>query len=160
MHPLYNILENYSGLLIFEVSGRDYCLDYSIVSSTLKPPFDITIGDGPGYSRILFKNTHIPLINLDGILNQKKPGKINKDSRVIIIEYYDELYGLLVGKIKEIFALDPKYITTSIKFNPEAKIRMHNGHHEYINGSLEIENRNLLLLNIGKITESNKIVSE
>lgn len=160
MHPLYNVLKNFTGLLIFEISGRDYCLDYSIVASTLKPPFNIIIGDGPGYSRIIFKNIVIPLINLEYIFNQKKPGKINKNSRVIIIEYNDELYGLLVGCIKEIFALDSKYINTSIKFNPEINIRPHNGHSDYINGSLEIENRNLLLLNIERITEANKIINE
>ena len=44
MHSAFDLIGSYTGLLIFEVAGIDYCLNDSIVFSTVKPPFEISHG--------------------------------------------------------------------------------------------------------------------
>ncbi|HSD63953.1 MAG TPA: chemotaxis protein CheW [Ignavibacteriaceae bacterium] len=164
MHPKYNVIESFTGLLIFEISGREYCLNYSIVASMLRPPFEIINNcgeDNQGYSIITLKNGTVPLINLKELLKQRGSGRIEKkDSRVIIIENHNEHFGLLVEKIKEVFALDPKYITTSVKFNPETDLPDKFVGNNFSEGFLEIEGRSLQLLNIEKLIDTVQIFNK
>lgn len=158
MHPDYELIENFTGLLVFEVAGREYCINDAIVISTVRPPFDLSLSgrqkkkDNHHFN---VNNRTIPLIYLKKILNPEESGGIiGRDSRIIIIEKNDEQYGLLVDRIKEFIALDTKYISTCIKFNPEIDMPAGYEGHKYLEGSLEIDNRCILLINVKPLLNS------
>ncbi len=158
MHSAFDLIGSYTGLLIFEVAGIDYCLNDSIVFSTVKPPFEISrCGKGSGNEdRVIKVNERlIPLIDLKTILNPKlKSTKTTRSSRVIIIENENEEFGFLVDKIKEIMALDSKYIFNCIKLLPDTEPTKTYEGNNYTKGSLEIDNRCILLLDAKQIISS------
>ena len=73
-----------------------------------------------------------------------KKQQIDENSRILIIEYKEIQFGLLVERVKEIIALDLKFVTTSLQFIPKLNVR-------YIEGTIKFEDRKLVLLNIEKI---------
>jgi len=153
MYPTPYSIENFTGLIIFEISGSDYCLNNMIVSSILKPPFKLNTGNTPVKSKFSYlhgENSAIPLIDMEKIFTSAEH-RINSSSRIIVVDYNDEQFGLLVGRIKEIVALDSKFITTSIQFNPKPEIPNGGSGICYVDGTLEFEGRKLMLPNLEKI---------
>ena len=151
MYPTPYSIENFTGLIIFEISGSDYCLNNLIVSSILKPPFKLNTDGIPSTSKFSYfqgENSAVPLIDLQKIFTGTGH-KADHNSRIIIIDYNDEQYGLLVGRIKEIMAVDSKYVTTSIQYTPVYGIP--NGREHYIDGVLEVEGKKLKLPSLEKI---------
>ena len=151
MYPTPYSIENFTGLIIFEISGSDYCLNNLIVSSILKPPFKLNTDGNPSTSKFSYfqgENSAVPLIDLQKIFTGSAL-ETDANSRIIVIDFDDEQYGLLVGKIKEIMALDSKYVATSIQYTPVYGIP--NGWEHYIDGILELEGKKLLLPSLEKI---------
>jgi len=152
MYPAPYSIENFTGLLIFEISGSDYCLNNIIVSSILKPPFKLNTQGIPSSSKFAYvqgENSAIPLVDLEKIITGAAH-KTGSNSRIIIIDYNDEQYGLLAARIKEIIALDAKFVTTSILYTPSKEMLKEDGAN-YIDGTLEFEGRKLLLPNLERI---------
>jgi chemotaxis signal transduction protein len=153
MYPAPYSIENFTGLLIFEISGTDYCLNNIIVSSILKPPFKSNKGGPavkPSISFLHGESSGVPLIDMQKIITGREL-KTDANSRVIIIDYNEEPYGLLVGRIKEIIALDAKFITTSIQYTPKTEKLNDGSGADYIDGALKFEGRKLLLPSLEKI---------
>jgi len=152
MYPAPYSIENFTGLIIFEISGSDYCLNNIIVSSILKPPFKLhgSAAVRPDFTYIYGEESSMPLVDMQKIITGN-PAKTDGNSRIIIIDYNEEQFGLLVGRIKEIVALDAKYITTSMQFTPKADCRQDLPSGNYIDGTLEFEGRTLLLPSLEKI---------
>jgi len=145
MNITSHLTEDCTSLLIFEISDVEYCLSNTILSCIDKPTniFQLRATERSKYSLLRIGNKSIPLIDLKKVLNNKKQ-HIDENSRVLIIEYKEIQFGLLVERIKEIIALDSKFVMTSLQFIPELKVR-------YIEGTIEFEDRKLLFLNIEKI---------
>ena len=150
MHSALDLIGGYSGLLIFEVAGKDYCLNDSFIFSTVKPPFEISrfgMGRGSDDQVIKVKDRFIPLIDLKKLLSPTSESNLTTIySRVIVIEIENEEYGLLVDTIKELLALDSKYILDSINLLPLRESQNVTDGQNFIKGSLEIENKSVLLL--------------
>lgn len=140
-----HLTEDCTSLLIFEISDVEYCLSNTMLSSIVKPDniFQLRATERSKYSLLRIGNKSIPLIDLKKVLNNKKQ-HIDENSRVLIIEYKEIQFGLLVERVTEIIALDSKFVTTSLQFIPELKVR-------YIEGTIEFEDRKLIFLNIEKI---------
>ena len=145
MNITSHLTEDCTSLLIFEISDVEYCLSNTLLSSIAKSDniYQLRTTERSKYSLLRIGNKSIPLIDLKKVLNNKKQ-HIDENSRVIIIEYKENQFGLLVERIKEIIALDSKFVTTSLQFIPELKVR-------YIEGTIEFEDRKLIFLNIEKI---------
>jgi len=139
------LTENCTSLLIFEISDVEYCIRNTILSSISKAAniFKLGVTEKSKYSLLRIGNNSIPLIDLKKVLNNKKQN-IDENSRILIIEYKEVQFGLLVERIKEILALDLKFVTTSLQFIPKLNVR-------YMEGTIEFEDRKLILLNIEKI---------
>jgi len=116
-----------------------------MLSSIVKPDniFQLRATERSKYSLLRIGNKSIPLIDLKKVLNNKKQ-HIDENSRVLIIEYKEIQFGLLVERVTEIIALDSKFVTTSLQFIPELKV-------QHIEGTIEFEDRKLIFLNIEKI---------
>ena len=158
MHSSKFLIERLTGLLIFEVDGKDYCVDYADVVSTLIPPLEPSLYSRPeGTNNYLlsFNKKNIPLICLKKFLSSNTEERLElRSARVIIIEDKDEQYGLLVDKIKEIIALDSKYIADKIKFNPVVYLPGDLEEYKFLEGSIEIDKRCLLLLNTNLVVDN------
>ena len=156
MHPENDLIESFTGLLIFEVAGREYCLSDAMISSIVKGPFRIKRSNKGrrGNSPSLEVNGNIiPLINLRNLFDHSMiKESITDASRVIIVDCKDQQCGLLVDSIKEMIALDSRYISDCIIFRPRDELHEDLEGRNFLEGSLEIENRCILLLNIDPIT--------
>jgi purine-binding chemotaxis protein CheW len=139
------LTEKCTGLVIFEISGLEYCLNNTIISSisALETDHQFDPSGNTKYSMFRVNNTMIPLIDLKKILLGEQL-KMDENSRIVIIEYEDISVGLLVTKIKEIIAVDMDFMSTAMKFIPDTKRR-------YIEGIIEFEDRKFLFLNIEKM---------
>jgi len=120
-------------------------LSNTTLSSIVKPDDIYQLGatETSKYSLLKIGNKSIPLIDLKKVLTDKKQ-QIDENSRIIIIEYKEIQFGLLVERIKEIIALDSKFIETSLQFIPDSNVR-------YVEGTIKFEDRKLLYLNIEQI---------
>ncbi len=139
------LTEKCTSLLIFEISDIEYCIDNTILSSIIKPDsvYLLEFEKRLKYSLFRMDKNVIPLIDLKKVLNNKKQN-IDENSRIIIIEFKEIQFGLLVERIKEFIALDSKMGATSLQIIPKLNV-------QYIEGTIELEDRKLMLLNIEKI---------
>ena len=139
------LTDDCKSLLTFDIGGIEYCLSNTMFSIILKPDniFQLGNAEKSRYSLFQIDNKSVPLIDLKKILIGNKQ-KIDEHSRIITVEYKNIQFGLLVEKINEIIAVDEKFVTTSLQFIPELK-------HRYIQGTIEFEDRKLILLNIERI---------
>ena len=156
MHSEYDLIERFTGLLIFEVSGREYCLNDAMIASIIKSPFRIKRRNKSHRNKtssLEVNGTTIPLIDLRNLFDHSKE-LITDNSRVIIVDSTDQQCGFLVDRINEMIALDSRYISDCIKFRPENELSEDLEGRNYLEGSLEIENRFILLLNINSIITS------
>ncbi len=145
MNITSQLTENCKSLFIFDIADVEYCLSNTMVSSFAKPDNIHQVGDTEKskYSLLRIGNISIPLIDLKKVLVDEKQ-HIDENSRIIIIEHKEIQFGLLVERIKEIIALDSKFVTTSLQFIPKLNVR-------YIEGTIEFEDRKLMLLNMENI---------
>ena len=139
------LTENCKSLLTFGISDIEYCLSNTMFSIVLRPDniFQLGTTETSKYSLFRIADKSVPLIDLKKILTGKKQ-KIDEHSRIITVEYKDIQFGLLVEKINEMIAVDSKFMTTSLQFIPELNQR-------YIQGTIEFQDRKLILLNIERI---------
>ena len=137
---------NFTALLTFAIADDDYCLNNSIVSSIIKPDkiHNLPSTQASKYSLLQINSKSIPLIDLKKIFNGEEQ-KITPYTRVIIIEHKETQFGLLVEKAKEIIASDSESLRTSGKFILEENALY------FIDGTLKLDGKQLLFLNIEKI---------
>jgi len=138
-------IENLTSLLIFTISDAAYCLSNTVISCVIKPEniYPLSNDDTSKYSLLRVGKESIPLIDLGKIIYGKDQ-KINSDSRVIVVEYSDVQFGLLVEKVKEMIAIDSEFLKTSGKFIKAEGL-------DYIDGTLEFEDKKFLYPNIERI---------
>jgi len=138
-------IENFTSLLIVNISDVDYCLSNTTISSIVKPDNiqKLKTKENSKYSLLQIENKSIPLIDLKKIFYNKVQD-INSSTRVIVVEYMDTQFGLMVEKIKEMIALGSDDLKTKANF-----ILANNS--LFIEGIVEFEDKELLFLNIERI---------
>ena len=137
---------NFTALLTFVIEGVEYCVNNGIVTSIIEPDkiYNLPTTSALKYSLLRVGKKIIPLLDLKKIFRGEEQ-KINSLTRVIIIEYKETQFGLLVEKAKELIAADSDSLRTSGKF-----ILEENDIH-FTEGTLKLGNKELLFLNIDKI---------
>jgi len=138
-------IENFTSLLVFTVSDIDYCLSNTTISSIIKPEkiYKLKKKENAKHSLMQIKDKSIPLIDLKKIFYNKAQ-KINSNTRVIVIEYMETQFGLLVEKVKEMIAFGSDDLKTKANFIPA-------NNSLFIEGIVEFEDKELLFLNIERI---------
>ncbi len=147
MKKIPHTLDTLSGLMIFQISGIEFCADLKEVLTVLKPvDVDLTPEELlSSKKKIRYRNFLIPVIPIHKLLklNRKVPGS---DSRIIVIEISEKLIAFLSDKIIEILTIDPSVIN-NIKITEETTDEMIRAH-------LEFEDREVLLPDYRKIYSS------
>lgn len=141
------IVDNLTGLVIFEINNNEYCLDINDVSAIINPN---ELEDGLNLNPIETKKIKIdeiliPIIDLYkfGGLGQISLN-LNKDTRILIIELIDKKIGFFVDKIKEIITIDIEFKTNALRILPEKE-------NSYLIGKLKYEGRQLSFPDLNRI---------
>ncbi len=144
------IVDNLTGLVIFEINNYEYCLDINDVSAIINPnELEENIISNPIETKnIKIDELLVPIINLYkfGEIGQVSLN-LNKDTRILIIELLDKKIGFFVDKIKEIITIDVEFKTNALRFSPEKD-------NSYLIGKLKYEGRQL------NFPDLNRIVAE
>jgi chemotaxis signal transduction protein len=139
----YLISESLNGLVVFEISGKEFCTDIKSISAIINPNelnqpslFD------KANPKIQINDLTIPIVEFKGFFGlQNHIG--TKDNRIVLVEIQDHVFGFIVDRVKEIFSLS-KGFKSKLKFLNDEK-------NNYLLGKLEYENRELLIPDLGKI---------
>jgi chemotaxis signal transduction protein len=139
----YEISESLTGLVIFEISRREFCADIKNISAIINPRDLPKKEHGKGDDLPLrINDLNIIMIDLHKIFDVKRyPG--TKDERIVLVEIEEKTFGFYVEKVKEIF-------TMSIGF--KSKIIFSPGNdNQYLLGKLNYGTRELYIPDFSKI---------
>jgi chemotaxis signal transduction protein len=139
----YKISESITGLVIFEISSKEFCIDIKNVSAIINPR-DLHKNEQGVYDELSIKinDLSVLLINLHNIFNVKHlPG--TKDERIVLVEIEEKIFGFYVEKVKEIFTMSKDFMSKII-FSPE-------NDNQYLLGKLNYGTRQLHIPDFSKI---------
>jgi len=139
----YEISESLTGLVIFEISRREFCADIKDVSAIINPR-DLPKKGQSEHDELSLQinDLNILMIDLHKIFDVKRiPG--TKDERIILVEVEDKIFGFYVEKVKEIFAMS-KGFKSKIIFSP-------GNDNQYLLGKLNYGTRQLYIPDFTKI---------
>jgi chemotaxis signal transduction protein len=143
------LIETMTGLVIFEIGGREFCADIKHISAIINPAElkqdeNIYAAENP-YIRI--NNIDIAVIALQKYFDvEMKKG--NEDRRILIVEPDDVLFGFFVERVKEIFTMSREF-KDKLTFSPGKE-------DEYLTGILHYEGRSLFMPDFNKIIPDDK----
>ncbi len=138
-------------LVVFSLGKEEFGVDITQVREILKIPRITSIPNSPAFIE--------GVINLRGqiatVMDLRKRlevgvSELSDDARIIIVEVEDTTIGMIVGSVSEVLRLSTKDIdpAPSIATDVEA---------EYIRGVGKLEDRLLILLDLGKILSKGEV---
>ena len=142
-----SIVDNLTGLVIFEINNNEYCIDINDVSAIINPnELEEGINLNPVETKkIQVDELLIPIVDLYKFGGMGQVGlNLNKDTRILIIEIIDKKIGFFVDRIKEIITIDVEFRTNALKFLPEKE-------NSYLIGKLKYEGRQLSFPDLNRI---------
>ena len=139
----YLISESLTGLVVFEISEMEFCTDIKNISAIINP---IEINQTSLFEsknpKFQINDLIIPIVEFNRFFSVKHKSK-SKDSRIVLVEIQDQVFGFFVDRVKEIFSMS-KGFKSKLKFSI-------GNENEYIIGKLDYENRQLLIPDFNKI---------
>ena len=96
-----DIIENYSGLVIFTYNNREYCINVKEVMSIIRPIDEVQLSA----DSIKFKGTSIPFIKLNDFYGENSVMN-SEDNRVLIVDLNGELIAFQADRVNEIITFD------------------------------------------------------
>ena len=139
----YEISESINGLVIFEISRREFCTDIKNVSAIINPR-DVNKkekGSPDDYS-IQINDLNITMIDLHKIFDGKASHG-SKDERIVLVEIEEKVFGFYVEKVKEIFTMS-KGFRSKIVYSP-------GNENQYLLGKLNYGTRQLYIPDFTRI---------
>ncbi len=139
----YELSESLTGLVIFEISRREFCADINNVSAIINPRDLPKIGQGSHNDLSLkINDLNITMIDFHKIFEIKHIAG-TKDERIILVEIEDKMFGFYVEKVKEIFTMS-KGFRSKIIYSPGYD-------NQYLLGKLNYGTRQLYIPDFSKI---------
>ncbi len=140
------IVENMTGLVIFEVANQEFCVDIKDLSAILNPAGlkqKIPV-NADEEIKVNIHEQDIPILSFKKIFGFKQKENHLEDLRILIVELNNKIFGLMVEKVKEIFTVT-RELKKNIKFIPlKGK--------DNLLGVLRYEGRSIYLPDINKLT--------
>lgn len=135
-------IERLTGLVIFELAGKEFCADIRDISAIINPTELYQQNLSEVENKIEINNMTIPLVDLYQIYGLRK-NDTDGEKRILVVEIKNKLVGFFVEKVKEILTSSKEFLD-NLKFIPyEGK--------EYLNGALTYEGRKLFLPDLEKL---------
>jgi purine-binding chemotaxis protein CheW len=139
------IIEDLTGLVIFEIGSAEFCVDIKDVAAILNPneldKFEEIYDQAS--SKLMLENLIIPTVSLHKYIGLPE-SKIMRDTRLLLLEFNNNKFGFFVEKIKEIVTVDKEFKNDALKFYPEKE-------KEYVIGTLKYEGKSLAMPDYIKI---------
>lgn len=147
MNP--NIINNnLTGILVYELSGRTYCIDMKYVHLIVNPhnPMVTVLEGGNNFSQIRLGEKITKLIDIAKALNLDKNEQM-ETSRIILVKINGIRFAFSVDKIIEVITLIDKDFEQKLKFIDSCD-------EEYISGKILYDSNYYILPDYMKITEN------
>jgi purine-binding chemotaxis protein CheW len=143
------LIETMTGLVIFDIGGKEFCADIRHISAIINPSEikqeeNLQADENP---HISINNLSIPVISVHKYFNLEMKSK-NDDQRILIVEPDDILFGFVVERVKEIFTMSREF-KDKLTFSPVKD-------NEYLSGILNYEDRKLYMPDFNKIVLEEK----
>jgi chemotaxis signal transduction protein len=139
----FEISESLTGLVIFEISRKEFCANIKDVSAIVNPhdlPQREQVQNDDSAIKVNELNVH--LIDLHKIFGIKQI-QVTKDERIILVEIEEKIFGFYVEKVKEILTMS-KGFRSKIIFSPDNE-------NQYLLGKLNYGTRQLFIPDFSKI---------
>jgi chemotaxis signal transduction protein len=139
----FEISESLTGLVIFEISRKEFCANIKDVSAIVNPrdlPQSKRLENDDIAIKVNELNVH--MIDLHKIFDIKQI-QVTKDERIILVEIEEKIFGFYVEKVKEILTMS-KGFRSKIIFSP-------NNENQYLLGKLNYGTRQLFMPDFSKI---------
>ncbi len=125
-------IENISGLLIFQIGGKEFCVDLQLVTAILKPS-EIKTERREKRLTNEFSEQQYRVIDFASFYSLYVD-KLSESSRVLFMEIYGQKVSFYADKVMEIISLDKIFIEESVEMIPEHEI-------DYISFEMNIQDR-------------------
>jgi purine-binding chemotaxis protein CheW len=140
------ISESLTGLVVFEISDLEFCTDIKNVSAIINPvELNQTSLFDDKDPCIKINDLVISVIDLHKMLKVEHK-IISKDSRILLMEVEEKVFGFIVERVKEIFSMS-KGFKSKLKFSSSYD-------NEFLLGKLIYESRQLFVPDFGKIASA------
>lgn len=142
MIDYYLISESLTGLVVFEISDKEFCTDIRNVSAIINPNELNQLSLSSKDPKIQINDLIIPIIDIHKLFGADHKSK-SKDNRIILVEIQDKVFGFFVERVKEIFSMSKGF---------KSKLKFSTGHeNDYLLGKLDYESRQLFIPDFSKI---------
>ncbi|MCE1254794.1 MAG: chemotaxis protein CheW [Anaerolineae bacterium] len=132
-------------LVVFGVGSEVFGVDIAIVEAIVKMQEITRLPQSADYLEGItnLRGSVLPVINLERRLGLQ-PSQVTRDTRIMIILLGDNKAGMIVNSVSEVLMVDEAVIET-------APALVSSTHTEFVNGIAKIDQRLVLLLDIGKV---------
>lgn len=139
-------------MVVFQLGGEEFGVEIMKVQEIIRMPEITQIPQSPEYVEgvINLRGRIIVVINLDKRFNLVSKD-IDDDSRIIVVEIGDNVVGMIVDSVNEVLRIQKSSV------DPAPELVMSNVSREYITGVGKMDDRLLILLDLGKVLDKKEV---
>ncbi|MGE5681640.1 MAG: chemotaxis protein CheW [Bacillota bacterium] len=146
-----DFIEEVMGLIVFEISGKEFSASIKDIYTVIKPNYDEQPGlHSPFYPHLLINKKKIPVINLHKFFGLKAKAETD-ESRILIVESSSGHFGFYVESVKEVFTIS-MYIREKLTFISSSSSM-------YLKGKIRYKERVLNLPDFEKIAGDHLVMA-
>jgi len=112
MQNLLNLINEIPGLVIFTVSGDEFCIDVKDVKFIVKYSQVFT---GMFTPEVRYSDQDFKIIDAQAVFSNVEP-ESNNDKRIILCKIFGKNIGIIVDEVKEFLTFDSLFIQKNIEF--------------------------------------------
>lgn len=133
-------------IVMFELSDEAYGVDLDIVQEVIRTSEITHVPQTPEFldGVINLRGFVIPVVDIKKRFAMGR-AEASRSSRIMIVDIEDQIIGIAVDKVLEVVDISPESI------DPPSPIIRGTIRMDYLEGFIEVENRLVKLLNIGKV---------
>ncbi|SFM61208.1 chemotaxis protein CheW [Methanolobus profundi] len=133
-------------MVVFQLGGEEFGVEIMKVQEIIRMPEITQIPQSPEFVEgvINLRGRIIVVINLDKRFNLVSKEE-DEHSRIIVVEIGDHVVGMIVDSVNEVLRIPASSV------DPAPELVMSNVSKEYITGVGKMDDRLLILLDLGKV---------
>ncbi len=142
MNEHSSMIDTLTGLVIFEIAGKEFCANIHDISAIINPNQLGEINSGATQAQIKINNISAPLIDFRKIFSLHEERK-SDDVRILLLEIQSRSFGFYVERVKETLTMSKEF-RNNLKFISDDE-------NPFISGILKYEGRDLYMPNFNKL---------
>ena len=131
-------LEGIRGLIIFNISGLEFCADIQNIVAIVKPEESRQLFSENKFKAIEFKGMRFNFVDLRNKMFGFKQKDSKNENRIILMEMFGKLFGFFVRNVVDLLTTDRIFIEKSLDLIPVSDKR-------YIRSLLKYQGRTIHL---------------